>query len=376
MQNIAGPGMPLPPPTQLYPVSLTNNPPYSSNTNEVALAPGQGVQIPAGKWSVDLGKYSVLQYNDPVWGTWRIIRTGRGTPIQVQSDGQNYRVINLLGCAVAAVVTNGGSNYVQATTTVKPSTGSSTWQPIVGGQLGAFSLVSTGSGYGLAPEVYVDAPPTPGVQATAYATLSGTTVGSITLSNVGAGYPFIPNVTIVPSPFDPNIGTITNATAVASLSNAGKLTAVLCTNHGAPVANTMTLTVAGAGMTAAVTPQFLQTVSVVSINTAGSGTVTAGELTSIGGNVTSTTTYTNPICEYTDFIPRPYLANISFTSTGGVTVASANGTIDQGMFLTSGSVSNVTPLVLIGDGRTFGSPVPAIVLNLGSTQDIVAIQPM
>ena len=62
---------------------------------------------------------------------------------------------------VAAVVVAGGSGYVQASTSVTASAGGSTWQPIVGGMLSMSSINNAGTGYGVAPNLFIAAPPSP-----------------------------------------------------------------------------------------------------------------------------------------------------------------------------------------------------------------------
>lgn len=372
--RVIGPGVTLPSPQIPYPANLTpTGIGYTPGSNEVTLAPGDSVQIPSGDWLIDIGKYSVLEFLDPVMsgttptniaGVWRPIRSQRGT-FTLRSDGFNYRISNLLGCAVAAVVTAGGASYVQASTTVTPSTGNSTWVPVIGGALGAFSVQVAGSGYGLAPLVFIPQPPAPGVPATAYATLSGSTLGSITLTNMGAGYSTIPPITILPSPYDPNLASITSASAVASLSGSGQLRAVLCTNHGAPVASSMTLTIAGVGTSGTASPVFLTTITDATAATAGSGSFTGAAVTTIGG-VPVSNTFTNPQIEYTDFLPRP--AQVKYTVTGGA--LSAPVIIDGGMFMGTAS-----PLLLTYGGNpaaTFAS----VTLTQGSVSDTIIIQPL
>ncbi len=374
--RVIGPGIGLPAPQLLYPASLTSIP-FTQGSNEIALAAGQSIIIPAGDFIIDLGKYSVLEVQDPVEGpttvtqlsgVWRPVRTQRGT-FPVRSDGVNFRISNLLGCAVCAVIGDGGTGYTSAPT-VSVSAGSSSWIAIVGGQLGAFSVVAAGTGYTVPPLVFIPAPPAPGVPATAYATLSGSTLGSITLTNVGAGYTSIPALTILPNPFDPGLASISNASAVASLSNTSKLTAVLCTNNGIPVsalAATLTFT-GGGGTSGSATVNFLQTISSISVTTAGSSLNVNAALTTTGG-VPTAGVYTSPITDYTDFLPRQANTQLSLNSTGGV--GSVKGSVvDGGMFLAAPTA------LVVGSGGAPFTAAAAISLNMGSTQDIVFIQPL
>lgn len=376
MQRIGVPG--LPSPQILYPAGLVSVP-FTMGSNEIALNAGQSIDLPSGDWVIDLGRYSVLEVLDPVQtpvgftqtsGVWRVIRSQRGT-FMLRSDGQNYRVSNLTGCAVAAVIGDtGGKNYTSAPT-ITASAGNSSWVATVGGALGAFSVVAAGTGYTVAPIVYIPAPPTGGVPATAYATLSGSTLGSITLTSIGAGYTTIPLISILPNPFDPGLLSISNASAVASLSNSGQVTAVICTNNGTPVtALSATLTFTGGGGTSAsATVYFMSTVTSISVTTAGSSLNTGALLSTMGGQPTAGS-FTNPIAEYTDFVPRQCQINLSLNSTGGV--GSLLGPIiDGGLYM----IKPTTIAVVGNKGAPFAA-ASVVDVNMGSTQDIVFIQPM
>ena len=255
--RLSGPGLGLPFPQALYPTSLIGPAPTPA-TNEITMAAGQALPIPGGDWAINLGKYTTLQYLDPVSGVW-MGETAEPGVNYVHSDGQNIRIANLTGCPIGAVITNAGTNYVQASTTVSASAGGSLWTAIVGGALNtSLSITSAGSGYTIAPIVLIPAPTNvaltnPGVQATAYASISSGTVSGITVTNQGAGYLTAPSITLLPSPYDPNYGSIVNATATATLTGSGTVTAVLCTNNGAPQASAPTLTIAGVGSSATAT---------------------------------------------------------------------------------------------------------------------------
>ena len=182
------------------------------------------------------------------------------------SDGFNFRVRQQGLVAVGGTVSAAGSGYVQATTTITPSLGNSTWMPIIGGKVGAITIDAGGSNYSKPPLVFFDAPPSPGVPAIGVAALTSGAVSGITLTASspiipsatagGAGYLVAPNIAIVPDPFDPNINIITPARATCVLTGAGTLTGVLLLNSGQTVGSLgsgYTLTVTGAG-TAATAP--------------------------------------------------------------------------------------------------------------------------
>src|SRR6185312_7238628 len=92
----------------------------------LSLKEGDSFVLPAGDWYVHTGNLSVVQYLDPVTGVWRIAPNaapGNGGVQHITSDGFNCRIANLTGCPVAAIIANGGTGYVQASTTVVPSAG-------------------------------------------------------------------------------------------------------------------------------------------------------------------------------------------------------------------------------------------------------------
>lgn len=95
-------------------------------STDFTLQPGQARLVPAGTWELILGSYSILQEYDPVQGNWSPNGGGVGTmaaPLYVNSDGNNYRVVNLSGCVVGAVVTTAGSGYTTAPTVTFSSGG-------------------------------------------------------------------------------------------------------------------------------------------------------------------------------------------------------------------------------------------------------------
>ena len=257
---INGPGVGLPTPQAVYP-AFPGNTPYTAPTNKFSLVAQGSVVIPAGCWVCSAsGTVSAVQYLDPVTQQWtNYVGPGAAFSVRVNSDGFNWRVINLSAGAYAAAVTAAGSGYAQATTTVTAGTGNSTWVAVVGGALGTFTVVTAGAGYTLPPNVFIPAPPYPGVAATATAAISGGAITAITIRTAGAGYLSAPPVVIVPNVNDPAYisGAITSyGTATVALTGAGTLTAVLLTNFGQNLASGPTLTVNGAGSsaTAATTP--------------------------------------------------------------------------------------------------------------------------
>jgi hypothetical protein len=68
--------------------------------------------VPSGQYMLLLGRYTFLQFWDPIANIWRNVQTGGMAPaFPVTSDGSNFRLANLTGTVVGAVVTNGGTGY-------------------------------------------------------------------------------------------------------------------------------------------------------------------------------------------------------------------------------------------------------------------------
>jgi hypothetical protein len=350
----------------LYPANLTNGELYPSG-NEVSLAPGQQLPIPRGRYWVQLGGYMVLQFYDPVTTTWRSLSSSRVSPVLVDSDGFNFRVANLTGCAVAALVTNGGSAYVQGSTTITPSAGNSQWIPVVGGRVSTtISITAAGAGYTVPPLVFFPPPPSPGVQASAVAVISSGTVSSITVLNQGAGYATAPVPAILPNPTDPALasGAITSqATATTTLVGAGTLSAVLCANPGSSFSTVPSLTIAGAGTLAAATIVPMWTITSTSITSGGAAYTTNTALTTIGGVPSATPAYTNPETELTGYIPRP--AQIGIAAATGGTITTIGTIYDGGLFVG-------TPTALV-TGAAPTTPA-TIALTLGSVNATAIMQ--
>ena len=273
---LSGPGVGLQLPQSLYPSELANSP-YDFNNNAIGLAAGDQLPIPRGDWLIGLGSYCVLQFLDPVNATWSIVATAAWDSglLYLQSDGFSYRIANMTGCPVGGIVNAAGSSWVQASTTVAVTGGGgSTWQALVGGQLSMTTATvvtaNSGAGYGVAPIVILPAPPGPstnsngvgGIQATGFATIASGTVSGFTFINNGAGYPAgtTYSVTCLANPTDPNINTgITLGTLVFSVTGAGSISGVLCTNPGGPLGNgslgSITLSIGGAGASGSTSPK-------------------------------------------------------------------------------------------------------------------------
>lgn len=385
---ISGPGIGLPLPQNLYPSQLLNAP-YDAPTNKLALAPGESWVVPRGNWLVSLGQYLIIQVYDPVTNSWVISSSAaynRGNHY-VRGDGFNIRIANMTACPVAAVVAALGSGYVQASTTIVPTPGNSTWSPIVGGRLAVSggTLVSNGAGYGVAPIVLIPAPPGPsnnangvgGFAASAFATIASGTVSGVTLNHPGAGYPTAPVAVIVPSPFDPNLSTgITQATVAFSLTGAGQISGAICTNSGAPLSNPnqITLTIAGAGSSGSLTAISIQSITAASVSGQGLGYGTISALLSTVGGVPPQGSLLDPYSLYLAWEPRPAQVGLTVGATG--TLGTQLGAIyDGGLFLTN-TAPNFVLITQPTAATTVSLTAATIALTMGGITDIAVVQPL
>ncbi len=364
-----GAGLGLKPPQYAYPTELNQAPPDVASAY-FGLAAGDAIPIPSGQQFVQPGPYSFLQYQDPINGAWRGFNTARAADGgMVWSDGTNYRLANLTGCPVAAVVTVGGSGYVQSSTTCTSNTGGSTWQPIVGGMLSLTTISVAGSGYGIAPLLFIAEPPFPGVQATGHTVITGGSLTSIVLDNVGAGYPTPPTAVIIPSPYDPNLPTLpVQAVASFAIVGAGSVAAIICTNNGAPTGATApTLTISGAGTSATATAVQCLTITGGSVAAGGAGFTQGGGAITVGGLTAAVPQYTNPAIQLTGAIPRQ--SQFGFFATGG-SLISISTIYDGGLFFG-------TPTVLaLPAGGSAQTTTASVTVTLGSNNDTARIVPM
>ena len=363
--RLGGPGIGLPFPQALYPVSLVGAAP-TAPTAEITLAAGQALPIPPGDWIINVGPYTFVQYLDPVTATWQGFTSEPGVNY-VHSDGQNHRIANLTGCPIGAIVTAAGASYVAGSVTVVPSAGGSTWQAIVGGALNtSMSIVSAGASYTVPPLVLIPAPPSPGVPATAVAVIASGTVSSITVVNQGAGYSTAPSITVLPSPYDPNFGIITNASVAATLTGSGSVTAVLCTGNGAPLTAAPTLTISGGNGSATATATMCWTGTALAITTAGGGYASASALvTMAGGLPTASTVWTNPAIEKSLLPTRS--ARLTALTNG--TVSTTATVIDGGIF------ANANPSAIVIPNGVLTTVAVGTITN-GNTSDTSIIQPL
>ncbi len=340
-----------------------------------SLAAGECWTIPAGWFECKPGPFTVIQNYDPIPGIWRSIGGGAlsdGSLQRVRSDGVNYRLANQSGCAVGAVVTTAGSGYTTAPT-VTASSGSSIWRAIVGGAIAtSVTVTAGGSGYTYPPIVVFSPPPNGGVCATGTCTLSSGAVNAVSVTNQGAGYNTAPTVSFINDPREGLNSTTTgaNAAAVATLTGAGTITAVVCVDHGNAVTGTTvpTLTFSSGAAAATIVMCWTITAYVVSATTAGSGYTTpviiSAYETPISGSVLTNPTVQSALVKKRNAFIIGALSTGAFTATGQTVI--------------DGGVYDVVPTVYIQSQGVFGAAAVAAVFTaptMGGITDVSTIFP-
>lgn len=317
------------------------------------LQPGAARIVPAGTWYLDTGPYTCIQEFDPVQGQWQS-PGGDGFnsgPQYVNSDGFNYRAVNLCGTIVGAFVTTAGSAYTTASppTVTFANAASAAATAIIGGAVStSVTVTNGGSNYLWAPLVFLDSPPQgAGYQATATCTISAGAVNAVTINNQGAGYTNVPNLYFINDPRD-TVGI--GATAVATLTGAGTVTQLIITNQG--TANTtLQPTISFSSGSAAAFPIMVRAIGGVSMTTAGSGY--SGNVIVQGwgnGYSGSANVLTNP----------RWTSNLVRNRTGTVLV----GTATSGGALTGGGAS-------LFDGGIYAGSLPTPVIIGGGPLGLI-----
>lgn len=338
-----------------------------AGNNEMTMPAGAVSILPAGQYQVTPGLYTFIQTKDPVTNLWRQIQSMPNGSVRVYSDGGNFRLANLTGCALGAVVTTAGTAYTSAPT-VTASAGASTWTAIVGGAIsatvGAGALA--GTGYIYPPILQVSAPPLGGVPATLTCAISAGAISAVTVVNQGAGYNVAPTVSVVNDPRD-TVGS--GGTIVAALAGSGTITAVVCTNHGTPVTAVPTLTFSGGGgSSGAATAVMCFSITGVGSVTggAGYGNALAFGVITTGGQAPAGTG-TNPANAANLLIPRQ-ASGAGVSTSGGALTATGFAFTDTGLF------SAVPSTLVIGSAIATGQG--AVPVTVGGVTDSVFIQPV
>jgi len=337
-------------------------------TNVVNLSSGQCQTIsPAGWYMINTGLYTTVQQYDPITGIWRNIGNGdhEGGGKYYYSDGVNYRLANQTGAVVGALLTNAGSGYTSAPT-VTASAGSSIWRAVVGGAVNTtITVTNGGTNYTYPPQVQFAAPPAGGVQATGYSVLTGSAVSSVVVTNQGAGYASAPTVVFVNDPRE-GVNGVTqgyNAAAVATLTGAGTVTAVLCLDHGQGGLTSLPTLAFGGGGGASAAATAIMCWSITSYTAGTAGVGLAGSVAQVSAEDAFPTTaaaYTNPYTQ--SQLVRTRQANIKAPiSSGGIT-ATGQVVIDGGVY-----TSSPTPLVI--PTASVVTTAPVITFALGGQTD-------
>ncbi len=346
---------------------------FGGSGNPAALNPS-GFTL-TGQYLVGLGPYSVLQMFDSVLQVWRNIQWAGNTPITISSDGQNFRISNLTGCPVGALITNAGTGLTNGfnTVTVTPSAGVSTWNTIVGGAINTtVSITTAGSGY-TKPPVLVFNPPanqgsTPYVLPTAVCTISAGAINAVTVTNQGAGLVAAPTITVINQPGD-TTGAGGVLTANATLSGSGTLLWMSPTYNGTPLTSVPTFTFSPAS-TIAATAIMNFTISGITVGTAGAGYGNAQPFAVLtaGAQVAGTAANTNPAWDKGLLISRS--ANIQGTSTAGGALT-ATGLVIEDAGYGYEAVPNLFPLA---GGSGLATTQGQITATVGAQNDVCVIQ--
>lgn len=337
----------------------------------ISLAAGQSMLVPRGQYMIAFGKYTFLQVKDPVTGYWRLIQRDPNLTQLVTSDGFNYRLINLTGCAVGAIITNGGTGYTSAPT-ITPSAGSSTWLAVVGGSINTTVTITTaGSGYTFAPTLKFSAPPAGGVQATAVATLTAGAISAVTVINQGAGYTSAPTIEVIPDPRD-TTGTGAVLTVNSTLANSGVVSAIINTDPGTALTSVPTLAFSGGGgASAAATAIMAFTATGFTVGAGGAayGNAQPFSIITSGGTVAGTSAVTNPAFDKQLFTPRA--AFISGTSTAGGAITATGAVVDD-----PGLFQSVPNAHVIAGGTGLATTVGQATITVGGVSGTAFLYPI
>jgi hypothetical protein len=334
-----------------------------NKAQSTTLLSGSVWPVPAGNFLLKLGKQLVCQYFDYNSGLWRSFESGgSNNPIDVSSDGTNFRVINISGTISGANVTTAGTLYSQASTTISfaaPNTSNfpsitATGTPIIGGSL-SLTLTTAGTGY-TNPVIIIPHPVllggAPGlcIPATFHAaTLSTGGLSTFTTDFAGAGYLTAPTAntqTFTPAQFAANTSAILGSTGLVLIDPTGTggvitpaitngtpanggLTGIIMNNNGAGYDGThipaVTITSTTTGINAAATSLPWMALSSVTVG----GTNTSYSASILGVTSDANTAANNPPHTVYDDVPMVrnawFMADESGGALGTPTVSDAGG---------------------------------------------------
>lgn len=302
--------------------------------NTINLQGGQTYLVPPGTWDVQLGVYSCLQQYDPLTTIWRNITGDAAVFRYVNSDGVNYRIANLTGCVVGAQVTNKGSGYLAPPIVTDNGGGSPTYLSILGPVVSTVTVLNGGTGYTYPPIVQIQAPASPGIQATGYATIVAGVVTAVTLTDQGGNYVAVPTITLQNDPRDT---TGSGAVAVANMTGSGTIAGIVVVNPGSPITSatvlpTITITPVNGGTSGAATPLMCTTILSYTVTSAGSGYTGNVVISALGtGYGGSAGAYTNPKTQDPGLV-RTRAATLIAATSGGTIVTSGATYLDGGIY--------------------------------------------
>lgn len=341
----------------------------------VTLLASEAYYIPSGSWMAQIGPYTALQYLDGQTGTWRSFGgEGINRVVQITSDGANYRLANMTGVPVGALITNGGSSLTNGidTVTVTASAGGSTWRTVVGGSINTTIAITTaGSGYTYPPIIVIDPPTTQGgIAATATCAITSGAISSVTVQNIGAGYTTAPTARVYNDPRDTTGGGAA-LTVNSTLTNSGVMLAMYPKDHGTVLTAVPTFTFSPAS-TIAATAIMNFTVTGVTVDAGGAayGNAQPFLITTQGGIVSGTQAVTQPYFGKGLITPRP--AQIAGTSTaGGAITATGAVIVDAGY-----GFQAVPNGIVVAGGSGLATTVGQVTLTVGGTTDTSILQPL
>lgn len=350
----------------------------AQGTNAITLPAGTEYTPPDGTYALVLGPYTTLQWLDPATNRYTTVATANrgGNPVIFDQTGGNYRISNLTGCVVGAIVTSGGSGLTNgigqsATGLTVTSTGGTVWVPVVGGALNTSATVTgTGSNYTYPPTMIIPAPPPGGVQATGFITLSGGVISTATFTNQGAGYGAVPTIALQNDPRD-TTGT-GGAITIPALTTSGVLTALYPSDPGNPVTTLPTITFSPA--TCGATPIMNWTVTGFAIVSAGSAafSTAAPFLIETQNGIQTTAAAANTAGPINSTgLTTPRQAQIAVAASGTAFATAGQQIIDAGFGF------QVVPNLIITVGGSLNvTNMPTASASVGGTTDTSYIQPI
>jgi hypothetical protein len=361
------------------------------SSNAITLAPSQVQPLPAGTFYVSPGPVTSLQWLDPVTTVWRTINaTPNAGGFYIDADSGNYRLANLTGTVIGAVITNAGSGYVNgigtAATglTITPSAGGSVWVPVVGGvNNGTVTITAGGSNYSFAPTIVCSAPPTGGIPMTAVCTVAAGAINAVSVTNPGAGYTAPATLTVINDYRDSTgsgavltAGALVQSGGLAAMYPSGAQNAAfnsLVGGNGVNVVVPVTFTFSPASTTAATSIMNFCLLAApygsgtLTISAGGTGEVAGSTATSGTGNLPpAAAANTAGLINGTGIIV-PRLPIVQLNISGGVVQAGSHVVLDPGFGLQGTTTVNL----IFPPGAT----QPTGTCQIGGIADTSYVQP-